>query len=94
MATSSCSTQRSSYTIDFKVKVLQWYHDHGENKHATARYFKVDRKTIHEWVDSEAKLKSTQSVQRKKRRLYGGRSLSRELDQAVMTFLMDERAAG
>ena len=66
MITFSGPIRRSSCMIDFKLKILQWYNDHGENNLASSRYFKVDRKTVYEWVDNEAKLKSTRVVGRKK----------------------------
>ena len=73
-----------SYTVEYKLKVVSWYHSNGENKHATARNFKIDRKRVRDWVEKEDQLKQLHGVDRKRRRLNSGRqAIWPELDEAV-----------
>ena len=74
--------------------MIKWYHDHCDNKHATARHFNIERKSIQNWVDAEEKLTKIRGVGKKKRRLSHGKPLSSELDVAVLDFLISERATG
>ena len=89
----ACSTRRS-FTVEFKAKVLQWYHNNGENKHATAKYFKIDRRNLRTWLEKEADLTKVRGERKKKKKLTARKPLSRELDEAVLDYLMDERASG
>ena len=63
-----------------------------ENKHATAQYFQIDRKRFREWLQEEDDLKKLQG--NSKKRHLGRRLVLRKLDEAVLDFLMEERAAG
>ena len=36
-----------SFTFEFKLEAIQWYHDDIESKHVT---FDIDSKWVHEWV--------------------------------------------
>ena len=47
MAMPYARSTRRSFTIEFKAKVLQWYHDNGKNKHATAKNFKINRRNLY-----------------------------------------------
>ncbi|KAG0423895.1 hypothetical protein HPB47_000333 [Ixodes persulcatus] len=38
-----------SYTVQKKIKVVEWHRRNGKNVHLTARQFKLDRKRIREW---------------------------------------------
>ena len=58
----------------------------GENMHATARHFGIDRKCLREWLEKADRLRDNQvGVAKKKRKLNAGKEpLSLELDQAVL----------
>ena len=38
--------QQSSYTLAFKLEVIAWYRENGENKHETSRCFGIDKKRV------------------------------------------------
>ena len=40
----------SSYTMEFKLKVISRHRNNGGNKHANAQYFGIDRKRIRNWM--------------------------------------------
>ena len=94
MATSRVRATQRSYTIEYKLKIIKWYHENGENKHATARYFQVDRKRVREWLQKEDELNALRGDGKKKRHLGSRKPMSHELDEAVLEFLMEECAAG
>ena len=75
--------------------MLRWYQDNGENKHATARNFGIDRKRLREWLEKEDRLRDNRvGAAKKKRKLNAGKEpLSLELDKAVLRFLEEERVA-
>ena len=50
--------RRHSYTLDFKLKLLEWYRSNGENKQLTSRVFDVQPKRISEWLMIEQQLRS------------------------------------
>ena len=45
-----------SYTVKFKLDVLSWYRQNGNNKKRTADHYKIDRKRIREWLEQEEEL--------------------------------------
>ena len=57
--------KRKSYRRKYKLKVIQWYQDNGRKKGLTSRYFKVDRKRIHQWVNNEEKIRKQKQKTRK-----------------------------
>ena len=57
-----------SYTLDFKLKLLEWYHSNGENKQLTSRVFNVQPKRITEWLIIEQQLRSKKDSPGGKRR--------------------------
>ena len=88
--------RQASYTVEFKIKVISWYKENGENKHETSRRFGIDRKRVREWVDKEDQLRGSRvGAEKKKRKVNGGKPpLSAELDKQVLDFLIEERVAG
>ena len=88
--------RRNSYTIDFKVLVVDWLRKNEGNISKAAREFDVDRKRVREWNEKYDQLKTHHVGQRAKRRKIGsGRThISADLDQRVFEFLEDERAEG
>ena len=74
---------------------MKWYNENEENKHATGRQFGIGRKRIRDWVENVDFLRQ-QSIgaSGKKRKLTVGMPpMSEELDQAVLDWLQEERAA-
>ena len=82
--------------MEYKLKVVAWYKANGENKHATARQFGLDRKRLREWLEKEDRLREKGvGVGKKRRKLpEGGKPLSAELDKAVLDFMLEERIMG
>ena len=86
---------RRSFTNDFKLELVKWYHENGENAHATARHFKVDRRSVRRWIEKEDEFMKLHGRKKTMRHVsHKRRSLSRELDSAVYDFLMEERTHG
>ena len=86
-----------SYTVAFKLQVITWYREQGAlNKKRTADHFHIDRKRLREWLEKEEELLLNRrgSASQKKRLGGGCQPMSPELDQIVLDFLLDERAAG
>ena len=85
-----------SYTVTFKLQVIQWHRQNGGNVSETARNFNVDRKRVREWMGQEdVLLMHRRGAEAQKKRIGGGASAkSEELDALVLDWLMDERAAG
>ena len=46
-------SKRLSYTREFKLRVIKWFMDNGQNKARTAFHLKADRKRIREWIQNE-----------------------------------------
>ena len=78
--------RQSSYTVEYKLGLLRWYQDNGENMRATTRHFGIDRKCLREWLEKADRLRDNQvGAAKKKRKLNAGKEpLSLELDQAVL----------
>ena len=77
---------KRSCTVEFKLRILKWYNEHGENKHVTGRQFGIDWKRLRDWVENVDFLRQ-QSIgaNGKKRKLTVGMPpMSEELDQAVL----------
>ena len=60
-----------TYTVQFKVSVVDWHLAHGENVSQTAREFEVERTGMHEWLVNADKLRQhCHSRQKRTRRLH------------------------
>ena len=98
----SFSTPHNSYTVAFKINVLDWYHANGENKSHTSKQFGVDRKRIRDWLQSEDNLRAMPLANRMRRKTFAqeGKSYgkrppgSEQLDQAVLNWYKEQRAIG
>ena len=87
--------RRNSYTVKFKVSVVEWHRNNEASLHKRAKRFSVDRKHVREWCQKYSVLKGqTSGALGKRRRLTHGKPLSVELDQKVFEFLEDERSEG
>ena len=92
---SSVPNRRSSYTVKFKVFVVEWQRKNNASVHKTAKEFSVDRKCVCDWNDKYSLLKMQSSgAQGKRRRVCCGKPLLTELDQKVYEFLEEERSQG
>ena len=87
--------RRNSYSIKFKVSVVEWHHNNEASLHKTAKRFSIDRKRVCEWCQKYSVLKGqTSGALGKHRHINHGKPLSLELDQKVFEFLEDERSEG
>ncbi len=76
---------RASYTLQFKMGVVEWVESTGASLRAAARKFSVDRKMIRSWIGSKERMKSALLARGPgMRKLHEGRSpISEELDKLV-----------
>ena len=90
--TSSHKGERiQSYEVSFKLKVVQYAKEQGNN--AASRYFKVDRKRVREWRGKEADLKLLPA--RRKKLKGGGQKINwPEIEEKLMTWLNRHREKG
>ena len=44
--------RQSLYTVEYKLNVISWYRNNGENKHAAALHFGIDQKRLREFVEA------------------------------------------
>ena len=88
--------RRNSYTVEFKILVVEWLHRNDHNIHRAAREFNINRKLVREWNKKyNDLLRMNVGASSKRRRLNSGRTpLSVELDQRVFEFLEEERSEG
>ena len=87
---------RSSYTVDFKLSVVEWVNNGGKSLREASKQFGIDRKCIRQWVREKAVLGSARLRQGPRtRKLHGGRApLSQDLDKLVLGFLLERRRRG
>ena len=87
---------RASYTVDFKLSVVEWVKDGGRSLRAAAKQFGVDRKCIRQWVKERDVLGTARVLHGPQtRKLHGGRCpLSHELDRLVLGFILERRRLG
>lgn len=87
---------RASYTVDFKLSVVEWVQSNGKSVRAASKQFGVDRKCIREWLKEKEVLGSARVLHGpQKRKLHGGRCpLSQELDRLVLSFILESRKLG
>ena len=87
---------RASYTVDFKLSVVEWVNGGERSLREASKTFGVDRKCIRQWVRECSVLGSARLRQGPlTRKLHCGRGpLSRELDQLVLGYLLEARRRG
>ena len=87
---------RASYTVDFKLSVVEWVRSGEKSLREASKTFGVDRKCIRQWVRESANLGSARLRQGPQtRKLHGGRGpLSQELDRLVLGYLLERRRHG
>ena len=92
---SSVRTSHRSFTMEYKLNVLDWYYAHGENKKQTAKHFGVDRKRIRDWLKLEQQLRMEppSNMQRRKKNT-GCSAHYKVLDQAMLEWCKEQRTQG
>lgn len=92
---SSVRISHRSFTVEYKLNVLDWYYAHGENKKQTAKHFGVDRKRIRDWLKFEQQLRMEppSNMQRRKKNT-GCAAHYKALDQAVLEWCKEQRTRG
>ena len=87
--------KRKSYTVAFKIEVINWHMANGGFIKKTAREFEIDRKRVREWLQNEEELRQhLRGKAAKRRRLQLGKPMSEDLDFSVLEYLEEERAKG
>ena len=86
----------NSYTVQFKILVVDWLRKNDRNVSKTAQKFEIDRKRVREWDKNYDKLLENKTGQLAKKRKIGcGRKpLSVDLDVKLFEFLEEERSEG
>ena len=65
--------------------MIRWYRDNGENKHAAARHFGIDRKRLREWLEKDQLRENGVGAAKKKRKMNAGKKLLLlELDRELL----------
>lgn len=87
---------RASYTVDFKLSVVDWVKSGGRSLREASKQFGVDPKCIRHWVKERAVLGSARVQQGPQtRKMHGGRCpRSYDLDRLVLGFMMELRGRG
>ena len=86
MAQSHSGKKLKSYTVAFKIEVVEWYRSEGmQNVTQTAKKFGVDRKRVREWNGKyDALLDVNVGDGKKKRKIHkGGSIFSQQVDCEV-----------
>lgn len=93
---SPSATGHRSYTLEFKLSVVDWIQSTKASIRAASKQFGVDRKLIRTWLHSRDALSSALAVHGPNRRKLhsGARPLSEAVDQHVLQFLHQRRQAG
>ena len=89
-------SRHRSYTLEFKLGVIQWLESHKCSLRAASKQFGVDRKVIRSWVDSrDVLLSALVHYGPHRRKLHNGKPpASPELDQLVLEYLLQQRREG
>lgn len=83
-----------SYTVQFKLNVLDWYYKNGQNKNLAAKMFSVDRKRIRDWLLDETNLRSDPTPERTKRKRTNCLPQYREIETALYQYYTEQREKG
>ena len=96
MATPHKHRHINSYTVEFKILVVDWLRKNDKNVSKTAREFDIDRKRVREWDQNYDKLLENKVGRSAKKCKIGcGRKpLSSDLDMKLFEFLEEERLEG
>lgn len=88
-------TPHKTYTMQYKLSVLDWYYANGENKKRTSKHFGVDRKRIRDWLRLEQKFRMEPHSNMQCTRIARGCPPQyQELDTTVLEWYKEQRAQG
>ena len=89
-------SRRRSFSVKYKLGVVEWHKKNGESIRKTAGEYGVDRKRVREWINQEEELSqnSKGSSAKKLRVSYGGELISQEIEFGVLDYLLSERERG
>ncbi len=89
-------TGHRSYTLEFKLSVVDWILSSKASIRAASKQFGVDRKLIRTWLNTKDTLSSALATHGPNRRKLhsGARPLSEAVDQYVLQYLGQQRQAG
>ena len=88
---SSAKTSRRSFTREFKLSVIQWFHSHNKNILQTASYFKIDRKQVRQWIRNEEKIRKQK---RNSKGVRGRRAMYPLLEEKLLEEFTERRSQG
>ena len=91
VANSSAKASRRSFTREFKLSVIQWFHSHIKNILQTASYFKIDQKQVRQWVRNEEKVRKQK---RKSKGVRGRKAMYALLEEKLFEEFSERRSHG
>ena len=86
-----------SFTVEYKISVVEWHQGNGSVVSKTANQFSIDRKCVWDWNAKYEELKRHEATLKgkKARKMHSGREpLSVQLDDRVLDFLQERRNFG
>lgn len=86
--------KRHGYSLDFKLKLLEWYRSNGENKQLTSRVFDVQPKRISEWLMIEQQLRSKDTPSDRMRPSESTTQLKLQVDRLLVEWHKEKSAEG
>lgn len=87
----SVRASRRSFTREFKLSVVQWFHSHGKNILRTSSNFKVDRKQVRQWIKNEEQIRKQKGTSKSVR---GRKALYPLLEKRLIEEFSERRALG
>ena len=88
---SSAKASRRSFTREFKLSVIQWFHSHNKNILQTASYFKIDRKLVRQWMRNEEKIRKQK---RNSKGVRGRKAMFPLLEEKLLDEFTERRSQG
>lgn len=89
VADSSAKATRRSFTREFKLSVIQWFHSNDKNILRTASYFKIDRKQVRQWIKNEEKIRK-----QKRKSVRGRKEMYPLFEKKLFEEFSERRAQG
>ena len=82
---------RRSFTREFKLGVIKYYHNHGKSIHGTSDKYKVDRKQVRSWLNKEESIVGQKKRSKSQRH---GKVSFPELEQKIYDEFTQKRKEG
>ena len=94
--TTAVKNIKSSYTLQFKMGVVDWVESNKSSVRAAAKKFGVDRKMIRNWLSNKDKLKISLLMHgpSRKKMHQGSKPLSYDLDRQVLDYYVEMKQRG